>query len=527
MRRAIILWLIPLTLSAQETRCVVEGMVANGSTGEPLRRATVTLRRTDAARNTTAPTTYTASSDSTGKYSFTEVDPGTYLLLSERNGFASARYNTSVKLDRGQKANGLLLLMTPHSVITGRVLDDEGEPVVGADVQVSTLGYSQGTKVLSRTGGATTNDLGEYRVFGLPAGKYYVSAAFRSNLAAAGSEDFATTYYPRTTDPSAAVPLQVPAGAQMRGIDMALARVRTVAVRGKVACDIEGQKRTYFLTLMPRMVMGIASMSLISRGATVRADGTFEVARVAPGSYMLMASATIDDKRYAARAPVQVGGTNVEGVQIAIRAGGTVTGKLRVEGRPEEHLAGLSVGLRTWESGGVLFGPAPATRTQADGSFQLEDVNTDRYSFYVTGLPEGYYVKSVRSGGADVMASGLEVGGGSAALDVLISPSAGAVEGAVTDPRNQKLSAGATVVLVPDVKERSELYNKVTTDQEGHFRMRNLVPGEYRLFAWEDVQPYAWMDPDFLRAVESKGERITVAEGSPQTVQLKLIGALQ
>src|SRR5262249_3899624 len=158
------------------------------------------------------------------------------------------------------------------------------------------------------------------------------------------------------------------------------------------------------------------------------------------------ASAVIDDKRYMSRATLQVGGTNLEGVQIHVRPGATITGKLRVEGRDQERLAGISVALQSWESGGVVYGPMPVAKTQADGSFQLEEVNSDRYTLTVNGLPDGYYLKSVSSGGVDVMAAGLEMNGATDPLDVLVSPSAGAVEGTVSDPRSDKMFPGATVV---------------------------------------------------------------------------------
>jgi protocatechuate 3,4-dioxygenase beta subunit len=520
MRRAILLWLIPLCLLAQDSGGTVEGMVANASTGEAIRRATVTLRRTDGTT-----TSRTASSDSEGKYIFTDLEPGTYVLTADRNGFSATRYTSTIKLDRGQKSSGLVLLMTPHAVITGRVLDEEGEPVVNADVQVSTLGYMQGRKQLSRAGGANTNDLGEYRVYGLTAGRYYVSASARTSPVVTATEEYATTYYPRTTDAASAVALQVPAGAQMRNIDVTLARTRTVSVKGRIDCTIEGQKRSLSLALTPRLSMGITNLNIGSRGAVVKPDGTFEVPRVAPGSYMAMASATIDDKRYAARVPVQVGGTAVEGVNISVYPGANVTGKLKVEGRDDdlEKIPSLTVGLQPWESGGIIFGPIPKSQVKADGAFQLEDVSVDRYNFYVTGLPEGYYLKAVRSAGVDVLAQGLEINGGAAPIEVVVSPNAGALEGTVMDPRSQKPAAAATVVLVPKTVERSDLYRRLTTDADGRFHLRTIVPGDYRVYAWDDVPPYAWMDPDFMRGLETKGDPVSIPEGSPQSLQATLI----
>jgi hypothetical protein len=521
MRCAILLWIFPLALCAQDSACVVEGMVANATTGEPLRRATVNVRRTDTTAALDSRMVYTAVTDAQGKYAISDLRPGTYLLLAERSGYAPAKYNTAIQLGPGQKSSGLLILMTPHSVIAGRVVDDQGDPVIGADVQISGLSYANGRKQMTRAGGGTTNDLGEYRVFGLAAGKYYVSAQYHGNLTPDG-EEYATTFYPHSADASAATPLAVPAGAQMRNIDIQLARSRSVTVRGRVSLDIQGQKVMIMLSMLPRMVMGIASVSLNSRGASVRPDGTFEISRVTPGSYNLTATATIDDKRYAARTMVQVGNTDVEGVAVTVRAGGSVTGKVHVEGRPDEQVLSVSVGLRAWESGGVIFSTTPQTKVQPDGSFQWTDVSADRYAFYATGLPEGYYVKSVRSGGTDVLANGYEAAGGSATFDVVVSPNAGSIEGTVVDGNSQKF-AGATIALVPEARDRMERYANREGDQEGRFRFRNLIPGEYRLFAWEEVPSYAWMDPDYMREIEIKGQKVTVTEGGPQTVQLNLI----
>ena len=523
MRRTFPLLLMPLALAAQDSRCLVEGMVANAATGEALHRAVVTLRRTGSVSGASGPTSYTASTDPLGKFAIADIDPGIYLLSAERNGFAPARDTTRIKLDRGQKSTGQMVLLPPHAVITGKITDEDGEPVIGADVQVSTLSYSQGRKQLSRAGGATTNDLGEYRAFGLAPGKYWVSATARSNPVLPAQEEFTTTYYPRTTDAGSAMSLEVAAGAQLRNIDITLARVRTVSVRGKISTEIEGEKRIVNVMLLPGMVMGIASM--VGGHARRRSACRWQLrdCSVAPGTDTLQGMANVDGKSHAAPIPLQVGSTNIENLQLTIRAGATINGKLRLEGRPEQDLAVYSVGLQVWESGGVLFNSLPAVKTQTDGSFQLTDLGVDHYGFFVNGLPEGHYLKSVRSGGTDVLVSGLEVSGGAAPLEVLISPNAGGLEGTAMDPRSQKPAAGARVVLVPQSKERAELYRAVEADDAGRFRFKTVVPGEYRVYGWETVLQYAWMDPDVMRPLKNKGEAVSILEGSPQSVQVSII----
>jgi hypothetical protein len=517
MRRATFLLVLPLLLRAQDARCSVDGMVVNSATGEPIRRATISLRRTEASRDKTAQGSYTVSTDAEGKFLFAGIEPGAYSLVATRNGFAQSKHVIAIRLEAGQKSTGQLVLMMPHAVITGRVLDPEGDPITGADVQAQAVTWSGGRR-LSRVAGATTNDLGEFRIFGLPAGKYYLSATFNGGQLEGSGEEFGATYYPRTTDAAAAAPLQVGAGAQVRNIDIMLARIRTGTIRGRVSCEIPGEKQTFSLMLMGNSITTM-------RPARVQTDGSFEITRVPPGTYNLSAQATIDEKRYSSHLVVQVSGGDLNGVAIPIQAGTTISGRIYVEDRPEEGLGGITVGLRGWQTGGVIFGPQPNAKSQKDGSFQLENVPFDHFGFYAAGLPPGYYLKSVQASGIDVLASGLESGNVVGTLMVTVSPKAGIVEGTVKDPHSDQLFPNATVVLAPENRARTELFQQATTDRSGQFSFRTVVPGEYRVFAWEDVPAYAWMEPDFLRDIESKAERVTVAEGSRPSLLLKLIPA--
>jgi hypothetical protein len=164
-----------------------------------------------------------------------------------------------------------------------------------------------------------------------------------------------------------------------------------------------------------------------------------------------------------------------------------------------------------------------------DGSFQLDDVAADRYTISFTGLPEGFYVKSVRSANMDVLAGGLEVAGESPAhLDVVLSPNAGQVTGTVLDPNTQKAAPTMMVVLVPQEKERRDreaFYLTATSDLSGQFTFKSVTPGEYRVYAWEDVEHGVWMDPEFMKPLESHGEAVSVSEGGRQAIHVNLIAA--
>ena len=540
---AALLWL-PLALAAQtkpDDSCAISGQVSNAATGEPVRRALVSLRRIDMSPGVTAvQVSHTVATDAAGQFAMAGIAPGKYRLTAERNGFVATQYGSRgpgkagalLTLEAGQKSSDLAMRLTPHGVITGRVLDEEGDPVAGANVQVSRQVYAQGRKQMSRAGAASTNDLGEYRVFGLAPGHYFVSADARQNPMLSQAEDeYVTTWFPRTADAAAAAPIDVAPGAQLRNIDILLAKLHTVAVRGRVVGEAAapgGAQRTNFsVVLSARNAMGAGGNA--SRGTAVTPEGTFDFRSVTPGSYFLIAQVNAQGKNLAARMAIQVGASNVEGITLPLHGGVPVSGRVRVEGETTQSIASVQVLLRPAETGGLVFGPLPIQQVKPDGSFQMDDVGADRYTVTINGLPESFYVKSVRSADLDVLAGGLEIAGGSPApLDVVLSPNAGQVTGTVLDPKTQKAAAAVMAVLVPQEKERRDreaFYQTAMTDVSGHFTLISVVPGEYRVYAWENVEYSAWMDPDFMKPLESRGEAVSVSEGGRQAVQVNLIAA--
>ena len=111
-----------------------------------------------------------------------------------------------------------------------------------------------------------------------------------------------------------------------------------------------------------------------------------------------------------------------------------------------------------------------------------------------------------------------------ATIEVVVSRKVGQVEGVIVDDRMQPV-AGIQAVLIPDARQRTELYKTATTDQTGHFVMRGLAPGDYKLFAWDALENYGYFDPDVLRRAEPFGRTVHVGESSKLTVEGKLIPA--
>jgi hypothetical protein len=289
-----------------------------------------------------------------------------------------------------------------------------------------------------------------------------------------------------------------------------------VSVRGRLANPALGDRQSPLaIALARRNNLGIGSPN---RSASVDRLGNFEFANVLPGSYVLTAMIGQTGKpAYAARQFLEVGTSNVEGVAFATPPPADVRGKMRVEGQDAPAIANLRI-LFTWRDWDGSFN-SPAARVNDDGSFLVENVSLDRYDVTVT-LPPGYYLKAIRAG-LDLTR------GASEPIEIVVSPHAGQVTGVVQNQQIKQPAAGAIMALIPQEKERRErgtFYRTATADQEGRFSLDNISPGEYKVFAWEQIEEDgAYMDPDFIKPLEDKGRPVTIREGDKVEIQLNVI----
>jgi hypothetical protein len=127
----------------------------------------------------------------------------------------------------------------------------------------------------------------------------------------------------------------------------------------------------------------------------------------------------------------------------------------------------------------------------------------------------------------DALESGLDTSQGAAGtLEITISSNGGQIEGSAADSK-EKPASGAVVALVPDAprRERLMLFKMAMSDTTGHFSITGVAPGEYKLFAWDQIEEGAYQDPEFLKPYENQGEAVTMREGSRETAQLKVISS--
>jgi len=509
--------------------CSVEGAVVKSTTGEGIKRITVQL--SPIARGLQS---YSALTENNGRFVIRDIAPGRYAIFASGNGYSEEAHqkgkgNTQMiilDLTPGKNVSGLALHLLPPGVITGTVYDEDGDPVIGAQVNVFRVAGGSAHRRVGGGGSGQTNDLGEYRIWGLEPGKYLVAAMYQppqSNPGQRIDEVFLPTFHPSTPDTSQATVVEVQAGVEGSGIDVDLRQAHAVMVRGRVTVDGAAKSlRAIYVSLTPRAAEGGYSFSRY--GSPVQNEsGDFEIRGVPPGSYDLSAMWNDGKRQLYGRLPVEVANSNLEGVTFVLGSPFTLAGRFRVEGNDQFDFTRLGLFLQPLDS---IMGGANA-RVKADGTFVMENVYDGSYRLHVAGFPEEYYFKSAREGGSDVLESGLTLSRTQppAYLEIVLSADGGHVNGSVLQAQHPV--SGAVVVLVPDPphREREEMYSLNTTDALGRFSLLGLPPGDFKLFAWELVQGTNYTDPDFFKAFEDRGTPVHVGLGQQQNVQLEVITA--
>jgi protocatechuate 3,4-dioxygenase beta subunit len=498
---------------------------------------------------------YTASTDVDGRFHIENVVPGRYRIFIERTGLVGVngrglKSDTNVfTVQAGQAVEDLLFRMLPTAVISGRITDEDGDPMSG--VRVVAQKKKPGKSTRESVGTEATNDLGEYRVAGLFPGQYWIVAMpppdFRDyekqekSLAGEGQPDtrYVNTYYPGTYDATLASSVTLKPGDEMP-VNFTLVPARTYRVRGIITGVTAAQKPSVEL-------FSKAGDSYRANANEVGPDGQFEVRGVAPGSYVVRASTPTESHSFTAHQDVSIAAADVDGVKLTPQPSFTLSGHLRIEGSPAADLTQYAANLRQAElpeDPGIFmaldsFGTnAPADRL---GNFEWKNVTPGNYIVQVYGGDgQGFFLKSAKLGERSI-----ETGftaSGPATLDLLVSTKGGTVEGAVvlrekeeekdadTDHmnndhvNNDPPVANATVVAVPEEKYRKlpDRFGIGSTDQHGRFTIRGMAPGSYTLYAWQDLEDGVYRDPDFLKSQEANGTAVKVEEGSHQTVELKL-----
>jgi hypothetical protein len=476
---------------------------------------------------------HAALTDEDGRFRL-ELEGGHYAVEATQDGFFQPRRLT-LTLTIGEEVRGISLRISPTSTITGRVLDEDGAPINLTEVTAFREQYIDGRRRMGRCDiiplaeGArqSTNERGEYRLFGLTPGEYFVTASIR------GCDTFAG-YFPNVTDPADASTVVVVPGVDSTGIDIRLPN--DAAYRAEFDTEeLSGTRESSAgaFQVVRRSRSGIASSVIVTAGSdrgSLRRIGENQYATppLAPGSY---------DVYYLKYLSRSVGHLSFNVVDRDVNAGTMVFRPLvRVQGNIRtaesvalgagyEHLEVAFKPLEPWNAGLSALYTLPLQPTTS-GAFRHE-LSEGRYRINVFGLPSDLYLASVRYGVQDVTRQGFFEAVAVTAdqvIELVIDGPGGIVEGIVRDERDDP-APDSQVVLVPsaDRRQNLDLFRAVFTDQTGRFSVRGVPPGDYGVLAWEDVPEGAWLNAEFLGRFETRMERIRVEKGDREVLDIGII----
>jgi hypothetical protein len=557
----------------------LRGRIMAGDTGSALRRAQVRISSPDIG-------TKTALTDAQGRFEFRDLPGGRFNVSVSKSGFVTMQYGQNrpfepgrpIELSDAQVMDKVDVALPRGSVLAGRVVDEFGEAVAEADVTAMRLQYQNGRRRLTPTGrNAATNDLGQFRIYGLPPGEYFVSATLRNmgtmmiDMMAGGggavagpsgstqTSGYASTYYPSTSNPGEAQRVAVAVGQELSSVDIQLQPVKLARVSG-IAMGSDGKPMGgAMVMLMPStrdaMMFGPNSTSRTDK------DGNFTLNGVVPGEYSLQvqsmggifqttaggnvmtfafatsdgpaggAAAAAPAQREFGMATVNVVGEDITGILITGTRGAKASGTLTFLGgvKPEGITNARVTSPATDVDGGPMPGLGAAPVKEA-GTFEVESL-VGGHIFRVANLPRGWVLKRVTFNGEDITDRGLDFKAGQdvEGIEIELTNKVSAISGSVAGANGAPLKDYTVVVFAEDQQKWTLPQNRwmasARPDQEGQFRFSNLPPGEYYAVAVEYVAQGEWQDPAWLERAAKTATKFTLDEGAAKTLALKLSGS--
>jgi len=543
---------------------VIRGRVVSADNGTPIRRAQVRAQAGELRANRLV------STDAQGRFEFKDLPAGRWNLTASKAGFMTLRYGqkrsfeagSPIEIAEAQVMERADFALPRGAAITGRIFDEYGDAVANARVQVLRYQTVQGQRRLTPAGGGDqTDDTGSYRIYGLAPGDYYISATLR---AANGpffddnnndTTSYAATYYPGSGSVTEAQRVTVAVGQEQPNVNFALQPVRTVKITGTALNSMGTALSNGMITLMPADGVGGPGGGpvLFTFGGSngrVRADGTFTIANVAPGSYTLMAVAGPGgggrgggfalriggpggggfDEIEMATMPLTVGNEDLTGLTVVASHGASLSGNVVAAEGSVAKLSTNQIQIVAQSNGQFLPGPLGnrPTRVESDGTFVLTGLTGQKF-IRVNGLPQEWTLKAVMLNGVDVTDSALDFRGNTenSGLQIMVTDKVSDVNGKVTTARGE-VTRDYTVVVFPDDPVKwtfpSRYVKTARADQQGQFRIRALPPEDrYLAVAVDYLEDGEGTDPQFLEQIKSRATRFTLADGEAKSLDLKVV----
>jgi hypothetical protein len=466
----------------------IAGTIRNAADGAPVGRARIVAVAGDAEPRV-------ALSTGDGKYALVDLPAGSYTITVTRTGFAPQTYGqsrtlagTPVAVTAAQQVTSIDFALVRGGHISGRILDEDGSPFAGATVEALTSRFENGRDSLVSVGSSESDDRGEFRLYGLPPGQYYVSAsdpAFRSVATVKGVLRYAPTYYPGVPFADQAKPIVVPATGTAPAIEFKLRILPPAQVSGQIVSHDARELTSGAIIMAPIDGEGVPMVP--PEDPSILPDGRFSFGHVVPGHYQIRARGQTEPGGTALFAvfSLEVMGTDIAGIRMTLRPGALIEGILAVESRrgtkpPPLH----TLRVRAPFVDGNAFGDALTGTVQPNGGFALRGVMKGTHQITVDGLQPPWVLKEVLYRGGNITDRGLDVNEKEQlrGLRITISDQSSAVSGVVHNTRQLPVANAGVLVFsrVPLFWMRTNRRMRVAyTDSLGRFTVPGLPAGEY------------------------------------------------
>lgn len=545
----------------------ITGRVLAADTGRPVKRARAYLSAPE------LPEGRGTLTDDSGTFELTDLPAGRYTLSASKAGFVALSYGqrrpfqagTPLQLGEGQQVGGIEFRLPRGSVIAGHILDETGDAVPGANVQVLRYQYAQGERQLVPAGSSQTDDQGAFRVWGLNPGDYYISAVTRNftfgargfgplggrgtpaggrgggrgvvnsrgilpdALSGDGDETqlaYAPTYFPGVGSIGEARSVTVGVGQQRLDVNFSLLLVRTSRVTGTVTNPDGSATTSGQVNLTPESgATGGRGQLGANFGGRIEWDGKFELSNVPPGRYTLRARGTDTEQPQYATQPLTVAGGDVSNVSIVLYPGATISGSVVFEGSDAPEMSQVRITAPSAE--GASLGPNPNARLEKDGRFTLAGVAAGSHWIRSGGQLRGWTLKSVLVNGRDVVDAPLDLRSDQKLtnVNVVFTNKLTQLSGTLTNEQSMPVTDFTVLAFPTDPSLWRPLARQIMTarpDQNGKYQIRGLPPGDYYLATVDPAEQGEWFEPAFLDQQRVGAARILLADGDVKTHDFRI-----
>lgn len=522
---------IPVDTPKPPPTASISGRITSFPDGKPIARARIVLSRPDSEHN------WVTITDDQGRYTLTDLDAhDNYMLSASRTGYAARVWGeqqlpappTPLKLAAAQKLENIDVALAQHLWVQGVIRDSDGTPFGGAIVSALRAVFIGDRREMVTVAEIITNDRGEYRLFGLPAGQYFISAvdpAFLATRDHQGPLVYAATFYPGVASPEDATRLTLEPGQPRENVDFSLRIIKPARVSGKISSWDNQQLYAGAVVMSPFRADRAATFTVTD--VDIRPDGTYEFANVPPGRFIIRSrgETSEDGLSLFGTFTIEVTGRNLTGVDMPLNPGARITGLIQWEGRSPKPDDISEIRVRAPMVDGNLHGDALTGFFQKDDTFDLRGAMVGGHFLRVENLPEPWSLDAVYYRGQNVtdIPLSFDMSQQVTGIRIVLTDRVTRLSGRVVSTPDDDYESYKIVAFPANPiywRPGSRHIKLVRPDRDGRYAITGLPPATYYLAVARDVDESDIGEPKVLDRLTANAVTLKLGAGEQRKEDL-------